>query len=72
MMLTLLSRFVLFQEEKLDVLINNAGVMNCRKSLTNDGIETQLETNHMAPFLLTNLLKPYLKSSGITTNISVV
>lgn len=53
-----------WQEEKLDVLINNAGVMNCKKSLTFDGIETQLETNHMGPFLLTNLLKPYLKESG--------
>ena len=52
------------QEDKLDVLINNAGVMNCKKSLTPDGIETHLETNHLGPFLLTNLLKPSLINSG--------
>jgi len=52
------------KESKLDVLINNAGVMNCRKGVTLDGIETQLQTNHMGPFLLTNLLKPYLVQSG--------
>lgn len=44
-------------EEKLDVLINNAGVMNCPYSLTGDGIEEHLAVNHYGNFLLTNLLK---------------
>ena len=30
------------KEEKCDVVINNAGIMNCRKMLTEDGIEMQL------------------------------
>jgi hypothetical protein len=30
------------KEGKCDVLINNAGIMNCRKMLTEDGIEMQL------------------------------
>jgi len=60
------------KEEKLDVLINNAGVMNCKKSLTPDGIETHLETNHLGPFLLTNLLKPYLINSGHGRVINLV
>jgi len=52
------------KEQKVDVLINNAGVMNCRKSLTEDGIESQLSVNHMGHFLLTNLLKPSLQEAG--------
>jgi len=52
------------QEEKCDVLVNNAGVMKCRKMLTRDGIEAQLGVNHMGPFLLTNLLKPCLEKTG--------
>jgi len=52
------------QEEKCDALINNAGIMKCRKMHTQDGIELQLGTNHMGPFLLSHLLRPRLKSSG--------
>merc|ERR1711892_1197882 len=52
------------QEEKCDVLVNNAGGMKCRKMLTRDGIEAQLGVNHMGPFLLTNLLKPCLEKTG--------
>jgi len=52
------------QEEKCDVLINNAGVMNCRKMLTKDGFEMQLGVNHLGHFLLSHLLKPQLISAG--------
>lgn len=52
------------KEAKVDVLINNAGVMKCRKMATSDGIETQLGTNHMGPLLLTSLLRPSLAAEG--------
>jgi len=52
------------QEEKCDALINNAGIMKCRKMHTQDGIELQLGTNHMGPYLLSHLLRPRLKNSG--------
>lgn len=52
------------QEERCDVLVNNAGVMKCRKMLTKDGIEAQLGVNHMGHYLLTNLLKPCLEVAG--------
>ena len=50
-------------ESKLDVLINNAGVMNCPFSLTEDGFENHLAVNHFGNFLLTNLLKDLLCKS---------
>jgi len=44
----------------LDILINNAGVMDIPLSRTNDGLDTQTATNSFGPFLLTNLLLPHI------------
>nr|CAD7580071.1 unnamed protein product [Timema californicum] len=44
------------EQSKLDILINNAGVMRCPYTKTQDGIELQLGVNHIGHFLLTNLL----------------
>lgn len=49
------------EQNRLDILINNAGVMRCPRMVTKEGIELQLGTNHMGHFLLTNLLLDHLK-----------
>jgi NAD(P)-dependent dehydrogenase (short-subunit alcohol dehydrogenase family) len=49
---------------KLNILIDNAGVMACPKGKTVDGFETQWGTNHLGHFLLFQLLKPALLASA--------
>jgi NAD(P)-dependent dehydrogenase (short-subunit alcohol dehydrogenase family) len=53
---------------RLHVLINNAGVIPRRRQVTVDGLEMQLAVNHLAYFLLTNLLLPQLKA-GVPSRI---
>jgi NAD(P)-dependent dehydrogenase (short-subunit alcohol dehydrogenase family) len=49
--------------DRLDVLINNAGDVFSKRELTADGIEQTFALNHLAPFLLTNLLLDLLKAA---------
>jgi NAD(P)-dependent dehydrogenase (short-subunit alcohol dehydrogenase family) len=58
-------------EQRLDILINNAGIMACPFQLSEDGIESQFATNHVGHFLLTRELLPYLvESRGRIVNVS--
>lgn len=64
----------LASHESLDVLVNNAGVFLPRRLTTVDGIEYTFAVNHLAPFLLTNLLFKKIKArtpSRIITTSSV-
>jgi dehydrogenase/reductase SDR family protein 12 len=60
------------EEPRLDVLVNNAGVLPSKRMLSADGIELTFATNVLGPFLLTNLLIPLLETSesGRIINVS--
>ena len=57
--------------ERLDVLINNAGAVYLRRTLSADGIEMNFAANHLAYFLLTNLLLDQLIASTPSRIINV-
>ena len=57
--------------QNLHVLINNAGVMASKRKLSVDGFEMNFAVNHLAPFLLTNLLLDVLKKSTPSRIVNV-
>ena len=52
------------QSDRLDILMNNAGIFGVPPGLTKDGYEIQFGTNHMGPALLTRLLTPTLEKTA--------
>lgn len=58
-------------QARLDVLVNNAGVMTSKRELSPDGIELTFATNVLGPFLLTNTLTGLLARSAPARVINV-
>ncbi len=56
---------------RLDVLVNNAGAINMTREVTVDGYEKTFATNHLAYFLLTDLLLDLLKTSAPSRIVNV-
>ena len=50
--------------ERIDVLVNNAGVVLTERSVTKDGFETTFGVNHLGTFLFTHLLRDRIVESG--------
>ena len=59
------------QYQRLDVLINNAGLLMTSRQESQDGIEMTFALNHLSYFLLTNLLLDVLKSSSPSRIVNV-
>ncbi len=61
----------LSRHQRLDVLINNAGIALFKKQTSVDGHELTFATNYLGPFLLTNLLLEVLKVSAPARIVTV-
>lgn len=61
----------LSERERLDVLVNNVGAVFFRRAESQDGIEMTFAVNHLAPFLLTNLLLEALTKSDAGRVVTV-
>jgi NAD(P)-dependent dehydrogenase (short-subunit alcohol dehydrogenase family) len=57
--------------DRIDVLINNAGLVLGERRITPDGLEHVFAVNHLAPFLLTSLLLPKLTGSAPARVVTV-
>jgi len=60
---------ILEQLPALHVLINNAGIFANERTLTEDGVELTFAVNHLAGFLLTELLAPRLEASAVAAGV---
>jgi NAD(P)-dependent dehydrogenase (short-subunit alcohol dehydrogenase family) len=56
--------------ERIDVLANNAGALFASRKETSEGLERTFALNHLAPFLLTNLLRDRLNGGRVVTTAS--
>jgi NAD(P)-dependent dehydrogenase (short-subunit alcohol dehydrogenase family) len=66
-----LAEQVLTQQDRLDVLVNNAGVIAGERRQSEDGYELTFAVNYLAHFLLTRLLVPLLRDSAPARVVNV-
>jgi retinol dehydrogenase-12 len=58
------AREILAAVDRIDVLVNNAGLIQPARRITVDGFETTFAVNHLGPFLLTNLLLERMRATA--------
>ncbi len=61
-------RFAAAWSGPIDVLVNNAGIMEVPLARTADGFESQFATNYLGPFVLTGLLLPHITDRVVTVS----
>jgi NAD(P)-dependent dehydrogenase (short-subunit alcohol dehydrogenase family) len=66
-----LAEQIFSEHDRLDVLVNNAGVIATEREETEDGLELTFAVNYLAHFLLTNLLVPLLRDSAPARVVNV-
>jgi NAD(P)-dependent dehydrogenase (short-subunit alcohol dehydrogenase family) len=62
---------VIARHPKIAILVNNAGLVMARRTVTEDGFESVFQINHLSPLLLTALLMPALKADGKARIVNV-
>jgi NAD(P)-dependent dehydrogenase (short-subunit alcohol dehydrogenase family) len=62
---------ILKENDRLDILMNNAGIMNVPAGVSTEGYEIQFGTNYMGPTLFTRLLLPLLQKTAEASNSDV-
>ena len=62
---------VVLEEPRLDVLVNNAGVMWNPRTITKDGFESQFGINHLGHFAFTGLLLPLIEATPNSRIVTV-
>ncbi|XP_028303653.1 retinol dehydrogenase 11 [Gouania willdenowi] len=62
---------IIEEEKAIHILVNNAAVSGLPKKITNEGLEISFVTNHLGPFLLTNLLLDLIKQSAPARIVTV-
>jgi NAD(P)-dependent dehydrogenase (short-subunit alcohol dehydrogenase family) len=65
-----LAKELLDRYQRIDVLANNAGALFASRKVTDEGFEQTFALNHLAPFLLTNLLRERLDGGRVVTTAS--
>ena len=65
-----LARAVSENHDRLDILINNAGVFKTSDKITPDGLDVRFAVNAIAPYLLTQQIMPLIPTSGRVINVS--
>jgi NAD(P)-dependent dehydrogenase (short-subunit alcohol dehydrogenase family) len=66
-----LAERILSEHDRLDVLVNNAGIISREREESGDGFELTFAVNHLSHFLLTGLLLPLLKDSSASRVVNV-
>lgn len=57
--------------DRIDVLVNNAGIVHTERRITSDGLEATFAVNHLGPFLLTELLRERIVASAPSRVVNV-
>lgn len=65
-----LAEEILTTTDKIDVIINNAGVFVLNETTTKDGLDVRFAVNTISPYLLTKMLLPILSNKGRVINLS--